>query len=167
MAKSKLRRPMRLHSAYAGIETRRGACAFFCRLASKRFPGKWFGLAEVLEMERDAAALPYQGGIRKVPRHWAKSPVSPKDHFREGPIGPPLMALKHHMPDRFGPLNTSLEAARDSPPPADVGQEEEDAGGTVAPTRALPAVKENATGPDDKGTLDDLVDLPDRALQQK
>ena len=158
---------MRLHNAYAGIETRLGTCVFFFRPTPKRPPGKWRGPAEVLEVERDAVALPHKGGIRKVPRNRAKSFVSPRDHFRDGPIGPPPMAVKHHMPDRFGPPISSLEAARDSPPPTGVGPEEKDAEGTVAPTHDTPTVKENATGPDEKVALDDLVDLPGRALQQK
>ena len=98
-------------------------------------------------------------------RDWAKSYVSSPDPHRDGPAGHPPMAVEHHIPKKFSPLDSWPDDTQDIPLPTGVDQEEEDAEETVVPTGEPLAVEVTATEPEHKETLDAFVDPSGRALQ--
>ena len=158
MAKSKLRRFMRPQNDYEGLDARKCDCVLFYRPASKRLTSRWRGHAEMVDVERDAAALSYQGSTRKNPRSFVKSYFTPSDASRDKPIDPPPVATKRHPPDNSDPREISSDDVHATPSVSS------DGGATVDPHADTTVLPPLADGSD---ALAELVDLPGRALREK
>ena len=158
---------MRFRNAQTGTEARRGSCALYYRPASKRSASRWCGPAAVVDVKRDAVALPYEGGIREVQRNWDRFYISPTNSPYEGPNKTPPVSAKGRIPDKFDPPDSSLGHGPESPLSIRTKQGENHvAGPDSSPENASPA-RERASASKDTETFDDLVAVPGRVLQEK
>lgn len=127
-------------------------------------------------MARNAAAISYQGSIRRVPRNWVKSYVSPTEEPTDVAADPLPAASTRRLPEKLSPPSESSIDAHPASPEVEDSGVDADPGGTsplqLSTSKPLPVDSDGMDGEDmriggKQDALDELLDLPGRAFQEK